>query len=477
MDSVQGSADALGVGIPAVEPARVPATPEAVVEHHHRGSPARRAPLIVFVGDLLPALFALLVVGLDLRDVATIIISTAVALGLQRTYRHKLTLSVLDDLPKLALAAGGGVIVGGLTSHRHATLLSAVVVAAVLLVALFLGRLLSYGLIWWLRCRGTLAARTLVIGGGTIGARLTYNALAHRRLGLLPVGILDANPVPETQSLPVPLIDPVLPLSGVITTLRVDTVVVAFSEVNDLELLDTLRTCDRLDCDMLVVPRLFELSSLTSHMQIVRDIPLTPIRRAPYRTVEWRFKRIFDVCFSAAALLLLSPLLALIAVTVWLTDRSAPILYHQDRIGLDGTKFAVTKFRSLKPAPASAQASTWSTYDKSRVGRVGKILRATSLDELPQFWNVLVGDMSVVGPRPELPRFATEFEEAMRHYGARHRVPAGLTGWAAVHGLRGNTSVRERAAYDNYYIENWSLWLDGKIILRTLLAVLRRTGG
>jgi len=463
--------------VPSVDEVSVSPATEATLERRHGASQARRTSALVFLGDLLLTVVVLFAFDTDLDDVAMATFITVSTLGLQRAYRRKLTLSVLDDLPKLAFAGAAGVFLGAAASHRYAQLLPVVITAAALIVALTIGRIVTYALIRQLRTRGNLSSRTLVIGGGTIGARLTGNALQHRGLGLVPVGIVDANPVPETQTLDVRLISPELPLSGVITTLQVDTVVVAFSKVNELKLLDTLRTCDRLDCELLVVPRLFELASLTDDMQLVRDVPLTRIRRAPYRSLQWRFKRVFDIAFSAFALLALSPLLAAIAVVIWLTDRAAPVLYRQDRIGVDGAQFTVVKFRSLKAVDEAQPSTQWSAYHDDRLGKVGKFLRATSLDELPQFWNVLIGDMSVVGPRPERPHFAAEFEEAMRHYGARHRVPAGLTGWAAVHGLRGDTSVRERAAYDNYYIENWSLWLDCKIILRTVLAVLRRSGG
>jgi len=463
--------------VPSVDGVSVSPATEATLERRHGASQARRTSALVFLGDLLLTVVVLFAFDTDLDDVAMATFITVSTLGLQRAYRRKLTLSVLDDLPKLAFAGAAGVFLGAAASHRYAQLLPVVITAAALIVALTIGRIVTYALIRQLRTRGNLSSRTLVIGGGTIGARLTSNALQHRGLGLVPVGIVDANPVPETQTLDVRLISPERPLSEVITTLQVDTVVVAFSKVNELTLLDTLRTCDRLDCELLVVPRLFELASLTDDMQLVRDVPLTRIRRAPYRSLQWRFKRIFDIAFSAAALLALSPFLAAIAVVVWLTDRSAPVLYRQGRIGVDGTQFTVVKFRSLKAVDEAQPSTQWSAYHDDRLGKVGKFLRTTSLDELPQFWNVLRGDMSVVGPRPERPHFAAEFEEAMRHYGARHRVPAGLTGWAAVHGLRGNTSVRERAAYDNYYIENWSLWLDCKIILRTVLVVLRRSGG
>jgi len=451
--------------------------PDEVVWLANRRSRVRFTPSLVFAGDLLATIISLLILDADLSDVALASVATMLALGLQRAYRRKLTLSILDDLPKLALAVTIGVFLVGALLHRHAQPLPAARLTLAVVIAITVGRMISYTLIRWLRGRGILSARTLVIGGGMIGARLTRNALEHRGLGLHPVGIVDANPVPESQLLDVRLISPALPLSGVITTLCVDTVVVAFSETSDLELLDTLRTCDRLDCELLVVPRLFELASLTDDMQLVRDIPLTRIRRAPYRTVEWRIKRLFDIAFSACALLVLAPLMALIALTLRVTDRGAQVLFRQRRVGVDGAEFVVLKFRSLKPFDEAESATTWSVEHDQRLDRVGRFLRRTSLDELPQFWNVLIGDMSVVGPRPERPHFASEFDEAMRHYGARHRVPAGLTGWAAVHGLRGDTSVRERAAYDNYYIENWSLWLDFKIILRTVLAVLRVNGG
>ncbi|WP_127784257.1 sugar transferase [Rhodococcus sp. X156] len=465
----------------APEPSLLPAPAVPPLEpgdtQTNRHLRARWSGAILLLGDVLLSALALVALGRATADTATTVAVIVVTLALQRSYRRRLTLSTLDELPRLALAAAIGVFAAGVLLHPDDQPLPAARLALAVLLALVVGRVLSQALVRWLRRRGTLTSRTLVIGGGTIGAQLTRNALQHGGLGLHPVGIVDANPVPETQTLDVQLIAPGYPLAEVITSLRVETVVVAFSETNDLELLDTLRTCDRLDCELLVVPRLFELASVTGDMELVRDIPLTRVRRAPHRTVEWRFKRWFDVLFSAVALVLLAPLLAVIAVVVWLSDRSAGVLFRQTRIGLDGEEFAVLKFRTLRPVDETESATLWNVANDARLTWVGRFLRRTSLDELPQFWNVLRGDMSVVGPRPERPHFAAEFAEALRHYGARHRVPVGLTGWAAVHGLRGDTSVRERASYDNYYIENWSLWLDFKIICRTILAVVRRTGG
>lgn len=440
-----------------------------------RRSRAHLSPVIVLVGDVV-AMLALLPLTKPAYAVLSALIALTV-LGLLRTYRRRLTLSALDDLPPLVIAVALATLGRDLLFEPHVGLLPTGGLALAQFGLLMLGRCVTYALIRGSRRRGTLSARTLVIGGGFVGARIALNAVEHRELGLEAVGIVDDNPLPETRSLNLPIISQIRPLSEAITALQVDTVIVAFSEVRDLDLLDTLRTCDRLDSELLVVPRLFELSSLTGDMELLRDMPLTRVRRAPYRTLEWRLKRLFDIAASASALIVLSPLLALIGATVWLSDRSAPVLFRQRRIGVDGTEFTVLKFRSFKPADEHESETRWTISDDARLGRLGRFLRKTYLDELPQLWNVLRGDMSVVGPRPERPYFAAEYAAAVSHYGARHRVPAGLTGWAAVHGLRGDTSVRDRAAYDNYYIENWSLWLDLKIVLRTVLAVLRRTGG
>jgi lipopolysaccharide/colanic/teichoic acid biosynthesis glycosyltransferase len=157
-------------------------------------------------------------------------------------------------------------------------------------------------------------------------------------------------------------------------------------------------------------------------------------------------------------------------------DLGRGIFFEQKRVGLDGEPFTVRKFRSMKHLPPGA-TSPWSVTDDARFGRVGKFIRRFSLDELPQLFNVLKGDMSLVGPRPERPEFVDQFTMDFPRYADRHRVPVGLTGLAAVEGLRGDTSILERAYFDNLYIENWSLWLDVKILLRTVVAVLRGTGG
>ena len=152
------------------------------------------------------------------------------------------------------------------------------------------------------------------------------------------------------------------------------------------------------------------------------------------------------------------------------------IIFKQERVGLDGRPFKVMKFRSMKPVDSTESQTKWNISNDHRVGKVGKVLRKTSLDELPQLINILKGDMTLVGPRPERPHFVAQFTESFPRYTARHRVPAGLTGWAQVHGLRGDTSIEDRARFDNYYIENWSLWADVKIILRTVASLMKGSG-
>jgi exopolysaccharide biosynthesis polyprenyl glycosylphosphotransferase len=200
------------------------------------------------------------------------------------------------------------------------------------------------------------------------------------------------------------------------------------------------------------------------------------MRRAAFRSPSGRVKRVLDVVLAGSAFVLLLPVMAVCAAAVAL-EGGRGIFFGQERVGLDGRPFRVWKFRTLRPASEAESQTTWSIANDHRVGPVGRVLRKTSLDELPQLWNILRGDMSVVGPRPERPHFVTSFRESFPRYDHRHRVPAGLTGWAQVHGLRGDTSIEDRARFDNYYIENWSLWTDAKIVVRTIGQVVRGGGG
>jgi len=171
----------------------------------------------------------------------------------------------------------------------------------------------------------------------------------------------------------------------------------------------------------------------------------------------------------------LLPVLALCAIAVY-CEGGTPVLFRQRRVGTDGQTFDCLKFRSMRPDNAGESATRWSIADDPRVGPVGKILRRSSLDELPQLWNVLRGDMTLVGPRPERPHFVGRFSSEIPHYEYRHRMRGGLTGLAQVSGLRGDTPITDRARHDNYYIDNWSLWMDAKIILRTFREVLLTKG-
>ncbi|MBB1255997.1 sugar transferase, partial [Streptomyces alkaliterrae] len=186
-------------------------------------------------------------------------------------------------------------------------------------------------------------------------------------------------------------------------------------------------------------------------------------------------KRALDVAAASLALLLTAPVLLACALAVRLADGPG-ILFRQERVGQGGRSFTLLKFRTLRPADALESATLWSVADDQRMSPVGRWLRRTSLDELPQLWNVLRGDMSLVGPRPERPYFVRQFSQRYSGYAERHRMPAGITGLAQVHGLRGDTSIEERARFDNLYIDTWSLWQDVRILLRTAVS-LARPGG
>jgi exopolysaccharide biosynthesis polyprenyl glycosylphosphotransferase len=251
--------------------------------------------------------------------------------------------------------------------------------------------------------------------------------------------------------------------------------VVSFALTREADLVDTVITAHKMRCAVLVVPRLFELHHDGPDVERLRGYPLVRLRTDPTTRISWWVKRGFDVLLALLALVLLAPLLTVAAIAV-LLESGRPVLFHQTRIGLDSTPFDLVKLRSLRPDSELESQTTWSIANDSRVGKVGRFLRRTSIDELPQLWNILKGEMSFVGPRPERPGYVELFSMEHERYWARHRVPAGLTGLSQVNGLRGDTSIEERARYDNYYIANWSLWLDLRILLLTVREVLRGSG-
>jgi lipopolysaccharide/colanic/teichoic acid biosynthesis glycosyltransferase len=217
---------------------------------------------------------------------------------------------------------------------------------------------------------------------------------------------------------------------------------------------------------------LFELAVGRGRTETVRGIALARLRPEPAQLRRWAVKRLIDVAGAVFGLIVLAPVFAVCALAVLVESRRHGVLFRQERITRDGEPFTIVKFRSLTPSSDIESQVKWNINTDARLGLIGKILRFSSLDELPQLVNVLRGDMSLVGPRPERPFFVEQFQRTYAGYADRHRVPAGITGWAQIHGLRGDTSIEERARWDNAYADTWSLWLDLKILLLTARQLL-----
>jgi exopolysaccharide biosynthesis polyprenyl glycosylphosphotransferase len=417
------------------------------------------------------ALVALATVVLTREPMVLLAMAVAVVYWYaQGLYSRRFSLSVLDDLGALTLGGVWGVMAAVLVGNEP----RAALVPVLLFVAgTTVARAVAYQTILRLRAHGRLVHRAVIIGAGLNGVALTRRIAEHPQTGLQPVGFLDD--VPPEGSLPLPLLGRANQLASVVTQYDVTDVIVAYGRMPTAELVSVLRTCHRLDVSIYVIPRLFEMHRLSQGSDHVWGIPLVPVRQPITRAWPRRVKRLIDIVVSALALFVLSPVIAAVALAVrW--DLGPGIIFEQKRVGLDGEAFTVRKFRSMKHLPPGTD-SPWSVTDGDRFGHVGKFIRRFSLDETPQLLNVLNGDMSLVGPRPERPQYVDQFSMEFPRYGDRHRVQVGLTGLAAVEGLRGDTSIEDRAYFDNLYIENWSLWLDMKILARTVFAVLKGTGG
>ncbi|SDD70351.1 exopolysaccharide biosynthesis polyprenyl glycosylphosphotransferase [Nocardioides lianchengensis] len=440
-------------------------------------------PLLVLV-DPLSVLLAVVVLrpGWSATVVAVGTVAAVLAAAGTGLHRSRLVLSVIEDVPKLAFTAAvaATVLLVAAPSRRldTSTLLELATTAGVTFVAMVVLRTAVYALAHALRRSGRSSHPVIVVGAGTVGVRLTRTFLARPQHGLRPVGIVDSAPQVDPRDLPVPYLGGLDRLESAMVDLGVHDVVFAFPDQPDAETTDVVRRCLERDHQVFVVPRFFEMMGLDHHrrVEVVGDIALMRLRRWGLRPVTLLLKRLLDVTASGVALVLLAPIMLACALAVRV-ETGPGVIFRQLRVGRHGRPFQLYKFRSLKPASEAESATAWSIDHDDRLGPVGRFLRRTSLDELPQLVNVLRGDMSLVGPRPERPYFVQEFTAQHERYDDRHRVAAGLTGWAQVNDLRGDTPIEARVRFDNHYIENWSLWTDVKILLRTARTLARPAPG
>ncbi len=315
--------------------------------------------------------------------------------------------------------------------------------------------------------------RILVIGAGALGQEIAQKILAHRDLGVEIVGYLDDDPAKLGRTLSgAPVLAPLDELERVLAERRVDQVFVALPLEAHQKMLRVLQILGRECLDVRLVPDVLQYAALKATLEDIDGTPVINLSQVPLQGWSSLAKRSMDVALASLGILALLPLLPLVAALIWLEDHG-PIFYRQERMGLDGKSFMILKLRSMRVNAESSTGPVWAVKDDPRRTHIGEFLRHWSLDELPQLWNVVRGDMSLVGPRPERPTFVHEFKHKVPQYMVRHRVKSGITGWAQVHGWRGNTSIRKRIEYDLYYIENWSLKLDLKILWMTVRHSLR----
>lgn len=410
---------------------------------------------------------------------------TIAILGAAHLYRPRLRLQLLDDLRTIA----GATAVAAMT-----TISASVVVGGHTDLAVQGVRLWLFSTVYLTASRGgaisslvaarrarEAGARTLIVGAGAVGRLLAARFVEHPEVGLRPVGFLDKEPLSRdslTDDSPnLPVLGASWDLPQVLEREAIEHVVITFSTAPHEVLLRMMDECTHRGVRVTLVPRLFEKMPRDLTIEHLGGIPLVSINPSNPASARVTIKYALDRLLASFAFIFLSPLFLVLAAAVRISLGS-PVLFRQLRVGRDGRTFEMLKFRSMRAGQAGVteirtDLAPGGVEGDDRRTRLGSLLRQTSLDELPQLLNVIRGDMSLVGPRPERPEFVEVFNQEIYRYNDRHRMKSGITGWAQINGLRGKTSLSDRAEWDNWYIENWSPWLDLKILLTTLVTVVR----
>ena len=441
-----------------------------------RSGPWSVQPASVMSGAVAASDLALLTIVMFVEDpgapwgVLVFLVLAGSILAARGQFRSRIALTLAGDVgPILASVAAALVLVsilGGFDHHVGAAL-HAGIVASVIIVS---ARATLYAAFRAVRVHGLLNERALIIGTGPLAARFACLLREHREYGLEPVGFLDD--AEERRSLPAPLLGRTAHLPSVIVEHGIQRVVIAFGAAREADMVDIVRACVDASVNVHMLPRFYELGWTSKHGQMddVWGYPLVRLPQSAWRPPGRVAKRSLDIAVASAALLVVAPLYVALAVAVKLSS-PGPVYFRQERVGERSRPVEILKFRSMR---VNEDADvTWDVGGDERITAVGRFMRDFSLDELPQLWNIVRGDMSLVGPRPERPYFVERFRSEIHHYDRRHRMPGGLTGLAQVHGLRvARTSIEDRARLDNHYIQTWSFWRDVSILVRTPFVVL-----
>ena len=397
--------------------------------------------------------------------------------ALRNQYQPRRRILLLDELQRAFGSVSIAVIIAlavsaVLPSRDFAYSRMIVAVGWGLGVALvWLGRVLVFGALRAIASRLSGEGRTLIVGNGEMGRAIRERLRQTPQLGYRLVGLVTDSAAGEVDA-DLPLLGDIDHIADVIAAHDIREVIIAEPALGHERILDIVAQCDRQPVSVKIFPDVFQIISSEVTIDDLSGLPMVTVRDVALRGWQRGIKRAVDLIVSVGVLVFLSPLMLAVAVLIKLTSPHGPVFYIQERVGLDGVPFAVVKFRTMVPDAEARTGPVWARAGDTRVTRLGWHLRRFSIDELPQFTNVLLGEMSIVGPRPERPHFVAQFSQRMPRYLDRHREKAGITGWAQINGLRGNVSIEERTAYDLWYVENWTLWLDFKIMVRTLTAIL-----
>ena len=350
--------------------------------------------------------------------------------------------------------------------HYSRTVLAAFIIFSTLFTSI--ERMMVRGSLRAIRSKGYNIKHILVVGAGDLGHKFALRIEENPYVGYNILGFLDDTLERGHKILNSEVIGKISDLEHLLLTNPLDRVVITLSPV-DSNVWDLVELCEKHGVKAVIVPEFSRYFPARPSIDMLDDIPIIDVRYVPLDNTYKKFlKRIFDCIAASLAIIILSPIIIFTAIMVKLTS-PGPIIYKQERVGLNRERFQIYKFRSMRIHDEDKVVPHWTTEDDPRKTRFGSFIRRTSIDEFPQFFNVLKGDMSLIGPRPERPIFVEMFREQIPKYMIKHYVRPGMTGWAQVNGWRGNTSIEKRIEHDIYYVENWSMLLDIKIFFMTFI--------